>query len=58
MGLVTLTHTPSPMGFLGELLERPANEKAFLVMPVGYPAVDAQVPALTRKSLDAIAVFR
>ena len=58
MGLVTLTHTPSPMGFLGELLERPANEKAFLVMPVGYPAVDAQVPALTRKSLDEIAVFR
>jgi nitroreductase len=58
MGLVTLTHTPSPMGFLGELLERPANEKAFLVMPVGYPAVDAQVPALTRKPLDEIAVFR
>lgn len=58
MGLVTLTHTPSPMGFLGELLERPANEKAFLVMPVGYPAADAQVPALTRKPLDEIAVFR
>ncbi|MBY0488430.1 MAG: nitroreductase family protein [Gemmatimonadaceae bacterium] len=58
MGLVTLTHTPSPMGFLGELLERPANEKAFLVMPVGYPAPDAQVPALTRKPLEEIAVFR
>ena len=58
MGLVTLTHTPSPMGFLGELLERPAHEKAFLVMPVGYPAPDAQVPALTRKPLEAIAVFR
>ena len=58
MGLVTLTHTPSPMGFLGELLERPANEKAFLVMPVGYPAPEAQVPALTRKPLEAIAVFR
>ncbi len=58
MGLVTLTHTPSPMGFLGELLERPANEKAFLVMPVGYPAVEARVPALTRKSMDDIAVFR
>jgi len=58
MGLVTLTHTPSPMGFLGELLERPANEKAFLVMPVGYPAANAQVPALTRKSLADIAVFR
>lgn len=58
MGLVTLTHTPSPMGFLGELLDRPAHEKAFLVMPVGYPAPDAQVPALTRKPLEAIAVFR
>ncbi|GAB1344553.1 nitroreductase family protein [Gemmatimonas sp.] len=58
MGLVTLTHTPSPMGFLSDLLERPANEKAFLVMPVGYPAANAQVPALTRKSLADIAVFR
>ena len=58
MGLVTLTHTPSPMGFLGDLLARPANEKAFLVMPVGYPAADAQVPALSRKALDEIAVFR
>jgi nitroreductase len=58
MGLVTLTHTPSPMGFLGELLERPAHEKAFLVMPVGYPAAGAQVPALTRKPLEEIAVFR
>lgn len=58
MGLVALTHTPSPMGFLGELLERPPNEKAFLAMPVGYPAADAQVPALTRKPLEEIAVFR
>lgn len=58
MGLVSLTHTPSPMGFLGELLERPPNEKAFLVMPVGYPAADARVPALTRKPLDDIAVWR
>jgi nitroreductase len=58
MGLVTLTHTPSPMAFLGELLERPANEKAFLVMPVGYPAADAQVPALSRKPLGEIAIFR
>jgi nitroreductase len=58
MGLVTLTHTPSPMGFLGELLERPANEKAFLVMPVGYPEAGAQVPALKRKALEEIAVFR
>jgi nitroreductase len=58
MGLVTLTHTPSPMGFLSELLERPPNEKAFLVMPVGYPAPDATVPRLTRKPLDEISVWR
>lgn len=58
MGLVTLTHTPSPMGFLGELLERPANEKAFLVMPVGYPADDARVPALERRSLEEISIWR
>lgn len=58
MGLVTLTHTPSPMGFLGEVLERPPNEKAFLVMPVGYPAADATVPKLVRKPLDEIAVWR
>jgi iodotyrosine deiodinase len=58
MGLVTLTHTPSPMGFLAELLERPANEKAFLVMPVGYPAPDARVPDLRRKALEDIAIFR
>lgn len=58
MGLVTLTHTPTPMAFLGQLLERPPNEKAFLVMPVGYPAADARVPALTRKSLEQIAVFK
>ena len=58
MGLVTLTHTPSPMGFLGELLERPANEKAMLVMPVGYPAPDAQVPDIARKPLDDIVIWR
>ncbi len=58
MGLVTLTHTPSPMAFLGQLLERPANEKAMLVMPVGYPASDARVPDLTRKSLDEISVWK
>jgi len=58
MGLVTLTHTPSPMGFLGDLLERPAQEKAMLVMPVGYPAAGAQVPDLHRKPLDQIAVWR
>jgi nitroreductase len=58
MGLVTLTHTPNPMGFLATVLGRPANEKAMLVMPVGYPAADAKVPDLTRKSLDEIAVWR
>ena len=58
MGLVTLTHTPSPMGFLSTLLERPENEKAFLVMPVGRPASDARVPDLSRKSLEEIAVWR
>lgn len=58
MGLVTLTHTPSPMGFLGELLERPVNEKAMLVMPVGLPADGAMVPDIHRKPLDQIAIWR
>lgn len=58
MGLVTLTHTPSPMGFLGTLLERPANEKAMLVLPVGYPAPDAKVPDLERKPLGEISVWK
>ena len=57
MGLVTLTHTPSPMGFLREILGRPANERPFVLLPVGYPAVDADVPDLTRKSLDEVAIF-
>lgn len=57
MGLVTLTHTPNPMTFLRDLLGRPVNEKAMLVMPVGYPAPDARVPDLQRKSLDEIARF-
>ena len=58
MGLVTLTHTPSPMAFLQELLQRPANERAFLLLPVGHPAPDAQVPDIHRKPLEAIAEFR
>lgn len=58
MGLVTLTHTPNPMAFLGELLERPVNEKAMLVMPVGYPATDASVPDLARKPLGDISIWR
>jgi nitroreductase len=58
MGLVTLTHTPSPMAFLADLLGRPANERAMLVMPVGYPAVGAQVPDLARKKVAEIATWR
>ena len=57
MGLVTLTHTPSPMGFLREILDRPEHEHAMLVLPVGYPAEDAKVPDLQRKTLQEIAVF-
>ena len=58
MGLVTLTHTPNPMGFLAELLGRPQNEKAYLIRPVGYPAPDAQVPDIERFPLSAIASWR
>lgn len=57
MGLVTLTHTPSPMGFLREILDRPNHEHAMLVMPVGYPADDAKVPNISRKELDDVAIF-
>lgn len=56
-GLATLTHTPSPMGFLKDVLERPAHERPFLLIPVGYPAVDAVVPRLQRKGLDEISVW-
>jgi nitroreductase len=56
-GLVSLTHTPSPMNFLSELLRRPPNERAFLILVVGYPAEDAQAPVITKKSLDEIATF-
>jgi iodotyrosine deiodinase len=55
-GLATLTHTPSPMGFLARLLERPPNERAYLLIPVGYPASEAVVPDLERKPLDEILV--
>lgn len=54
MGLSTLTHTPNPMKFLGDLLGRPSNETAVLLLPVGYPAKDAQVPVLKRKSFEEI----
>jgi nitroreductase len=57
-GLATLTHTPSPMGFLNELLDRPANERPFLLLVVGYPADGATVPRITKKRLDEIATFR
>jgi nitroreductase len=53
-GLATLTHTPSPMSFLGEILGRPANEKAYVLLPVGYPAQDCVVPVLAKKRLDEI----
>lgn len=56
-GLATLTHTPSPMGFLNEILGRPENERPFLLLVVGYPAQDAKVPAITKKSLDAIVTY-
>ncbi|MFD9104393.1 MULTISPECIES: nitroreductase family protein [Streptomyces] len=55
-GLAALVHTPSPMRFLGHVLNRPANEKAFAVVPVGYPAADCTVPDLIRKSLDQVIV--
>ncbi|WP_189454856.1 nitroreductase family protein [Streptomyces abikoensis] len=55
-GLAALVHTPSPMRFLSEVLGRPVNEKAFAVIPVGYPAADCEVPDLVRKSLDQVLV--
>ncbi len=55
-GLAALIHTPSPMRFLGEVLNRPENEKAFAVIPVGHPAEDCEVPDLVRKSLDQVLV--
>lgn len=57
-GLATLTHTPSPMGFLGALLGRPAHERPYLLLVAGYPAGDAAVPALTRKPLGAFVTYR
>ena len=57
IGLTTLTHTPSPMGFLRDILGRPKHEDALLVLPVGYPAEDAMVPDIHRKTLDEISVW-
>jgi nitroreductase len=56
-GLATLTHTPSPMGFLNTILARPEHERPFLLLVVGYPADDVQVPAITKKTLDEIATY-
>jgi nitroreductase len=56
-GLCSLTHTPSPMNFLAKVLNRPENEKAFLLIPVGYPTNEIQVPDLNRKGIDEVAVF-
>ena len=57
-GLATLVHTPSPMGFLREILERPAHERPYVLIPVGYPARDCSVPDLERKPIDEILVRR
>ncbi|MBD8871053.1 nitroreductase family protein [Nocardioides donggukensis] len=57
-GLATLTHTPSPMRFLNEILDRPPEERGFLLVPVGYPAPGATVPALDRKPLEEVLVRR
>jgi iodotyrosine deiodinase len=57
-GLATLTHTPSPMKFLAEVLGRPPSERAYLLIPVGLPAEDCQVPDLERKPLAEVLVRR
>ncbi len=57
-GLATLTHTPSPMGFLGTLLERPPHERAYVLLPVGFPSERCEVPDLTRKPLHEVALWR
>lgn len=56
-GLVSLTHTPSPMGFLNDILRRPENEKPFLLLVVGYPTDDVRVPDIKRKNQDEITTF-
>jgi nitroreductase len=57
MGLATLTHTPSPMGFLREILDRPSSERPYIMFPIGRPAPDCTVPDLVRRSLDEVSVF-
>jgi len=56
-GLATLTHTPSPMRFLNQILDRPAEERPFVLIPVGYPATSATVPTITRKPLNEVLVW-
>ena len=56
-GLITLTHTPSPMNFLQTLLERPKNERPYLLLPVGYPKQPVYVPDLARKPLEEVSLF-
>jgi nitroreductase len=56
-GLASLTHTPSPMNFLNEILGRPVNERPFLLLVVGYPAEDAMVPEITKKPLEEFSSF-
>ena len=56
-GLVTLTHTPSPMNFLAKLLERPANERAYLLLPVGLPKNGVKVPNIARKKINEISIW-
>ncbi|HUF37786.1 MAG TPA: nitroreductase family protein [Anaerolineales bacterium] len=57
-GLATLTHTPSPMSFLNEILDRPSHERPFLLLVVGHPAEGGKVPRITKKTLEEIAVFK
>jgi hypothetical protein len=56
-GLVSLVHTPSPMGFLNRMLGRPTNEKPYLIVVVGYPAQEARVPVIARKSFAEVSTF-
>lgn len=56
-GLITLTHTPSPMNFLASILKRPKNERPFLLLPIGYPEDPSYVPDLKRKELKDVSVF-
>jgi hypothetical protein len=56
-GLVALTHTPSPMGFLNTILGRPAHERAYLILVIGHPADEARVPDISKKPLEEIATF-